>query len=116
MDMSPHFEAGVPALLVLTVHTRVPYFLQLWEPSYDELSRVYREKLRPHTLAQHVHCIVPRMFEANDLGTLRGDRRIPNPPWSMLQLGLRFGNGKTEDVVPDLWDSDSTGRGAAYGS
>ena len=116
MDMSPKFEAGVRALLVPTVRNQVPYSHQLWEPSYDEMSRVYRGKNRPHTLSQHVHRIVSRMFEANDLGTLRGDQCTPAPPRSVLQSGFRFGNGKSEDVVPYLWDPDSTGRGAAYGS
>jgi hypothetical protein len=34
----------------------------------------------------------------------------------MLQSGFGFGNGESEEVVPDLWDPDSTGRGAALGS
>ena len=62
MDMSPKFEAGVRALLVPTVHTRVPYSHQLWEPSYDKLSRVYHGKLRPHTLSHRVHRIVSRIL------------------------------------------------------
>ena len=46
MDMSPKFEAAVRALLVPTAHIRAPYSHQLWEASYDELSREYRGKLR----------------------------------------------------------------------
>ena len=34
----------------------------------------------------------------------------------MLQSGFGFGNGESEDVVPDWCDPDSPGRGAAYGS
>ena len=32
-----------------------------------------------------------------------------------MQSGLGIGRGGSEDVVPDLWDPDSTRRGAAYG-
>ena len=41
------------------------------------------------TLTQHVHRVVSRILEANDLGTLRGDWRVPAPPRSMLQSGFR---------------------------
>ena len=68
------------------------------------------------TLTQHVHRFVSRILEANDLGTLHGDWRVPAPPRSMLQSGLGLGNGESEDVVPDLWYPESTGRGAAHGS
>ena len=91
MDVSPKFEAAVRALLVPAVYTRLTYIHQLWEASYDELSREYRGKLLPptHIVTQHVHRVVSRILEANDLGTLRGDWRVPAPPRSMLQSGFR---------------------------
>ena len=63
-----------------------------------------------------MHRIASRNLEATDLGTLRVDRRVPAPPQRILQSGLGFGNDESEDVVPDLRDPDSIGRGAAYGS
>ncbi|KAH9054686.1 peptidase family M48-domain-containing protein [Lactarius vividus] len=100
MDVSPKFEAA------------------LWEASYDELSKQYHGKLLPpsHVVTQHVHRVVSRILEANDLGTLRGDLRVPAPPRSVLQSGFGFGNGESEEAVPDLWDPDSTGHSAAQGS
>ncbi|KAH8986768.1 peptidase family M48-domain-containing protein [Lactarius hatsudake] len=100
MDVSPKFEAA------------------LWEASYDELSQQYRAKLLPpsHVVTQHVHRVVSRILEANNLGTLRGDQRVPTPPRSMLQPVFGAGNGESEEGVPDLWDPDSTGHGAAQGS
>ena len=32
----------------------------------------------------------------------------------MLQSGFGLGNGESKDVVSDLWDPESTGRGAAH--
>ncbi|KAI9456016.1 hypothetical protein BJY52DRAFT_1277558 [Lactarius psammicola] len=100
MDVSPKFEAA------------------LWEASYDELSQQYGGKLLPpsHVITQHVHRVVSRILEANDLGTLRGDRRVPAPPRNVLQSGFGLVNGESEGAGPDLWDPDSTGRGAGHGS
>jgi len=100
MDVSPKFEAA------------------LWEASYDELSREYRGKLLSpsHLITQHVHRVVARILEANDLGTLRGDKRVPAPTRSMLQSAFGLGNGEPEEeAVPDLWDPDSTGHSMASG-
>ncbi|KAI9433225.1 hypothetical protein H4582DRAFT_1989770 [Lactarius indigo] len=94
MDVSPKFEAA------------------LWDASYNELSQQYRAKLLPpsHVVTQHVHRVVSQILEANNLGTLRGDRRVLTPPRSVLQSGLGFGNGESEEAIPDLWDPDSTGH------
>ena len=55
-----------------------------------------------------------RILEANNLGTLRDDLRVTTPPRSILQLDFEFGNGESENIAPDLWVLDSTGRGAAH--
>ncbi|KAN0137529.1 peptidase family M48 domain containing protein [Lactarius tabidus] len=99
MDVSPKFEAA------------------LWETSFDELSKEYRAKLLPpsHVITQHVHRVVSRILEANNLGTLCGDGRVSAPPRGVLQSALGFGNSGSEEAVPDLWDPDSTGGGTANG-
>jgi hypothetical protein len=99
MDVSPKFEAA------------------LWEASYDELSKEYRENLLPpsHVITQHVHRIVSRILEANNLGTLRGDGRVPTPPRGLLQSALGFGKSRSEEAAPDLWDPDSDVRDTANG-
>ncbi|KAF8259043.1 hypothetical protein EI94DRAFT_1752577 [Lactarius quietus] len=98
MDVSPKFEAA------------------LWEASHDELSKEYRSKLLPpsHVITQHIHRIVSRILEANELGTLRGDQRVPAPP-RILSGFTRLVNGGSEEAVPDLWDPDSTGPSTANG-
>ncbi|KAI0246822.1 peptidase family M48-domain-containing protein [Lactifluus subvellereus] len=99
MDVSSKFEAS------------------LWEASYNELSKEFHGKLLPptHVITQHVHRVVSRILEANDLGTLRGDLRTPIPARTVLQPGFGFGNGDAEDT-PDLWDPDATGRSATRGA
>ncbi|KAF8489552.1 peptidase family M48-domain-containing protein [Russula emetica] len=93
MDVSPKFEAA------------------LWESSYTELSNQFRGKLLPpsHVITQHVHGIVSRILDANDLGTLRGDPRTPSiPARTVLQPSLGgFGNDDGEEAPPDLWDPDA---------
>jgi len=93
MDVSPKFEAS------------------LWEASYTELSNQFRGKLLPpsHDITQHVHRVVSRILDANDLGTLRGDPRTPRmPARTALQPSLGgFGNGDGQEGPPDLWDPDA---------
>ncbi|KAI0295074.1 hypothetical protein B0F90DRAFT_1213239 [Multifurca ochricompacta] len=100
MDVSPKFEAS------------------LWEASYTELSQQFQGKLLPpsHFVTQHVHRVVSRILEANDLGTLRGDPRAPIPIQNVLQPGFGIGSGDIEDGLPDLWDPDATGHGATHGT
>lgn len=99
MDVSPKFEAA------------------LWEASHTELSNQFRGKLLPpsHVITQHVHRVVSRILDANDLGTLRGDPRTPRMlARTVLQPSLGgFGNGDEQEGSPDLWDPDAnatTGR------
>lgn len=76
-------------------------------------------------ITQHVHRVVSRILDANDLGTLRGDLRAsPMPARTALRRGFGFGGGGDDDGsgdgsggehAPDLWDPDATGRGAAHG-
>jgi len=102
MDVSPKFEAS------------------LWEASYTELSNQFRGKLLPpsHALTQHVHRVVSRILEANDLGTLRDDQRTPVVSTrAVLQPRPGFGNGdRGDESPPDLWDPDATGLGAVHES
>ena len=90
MDVSSKFEAAVRALLVPAVYTRFYYIHQLWEweTSYDELSLEYPEHLLPpsHVVTQHVHRVVPRILDTNNLGvgTVCRDRHEPAPSQSML--------------------------------
>ncbi|KAH9987050.1 hypothetical protein BJV77DRAFT_1027253 [Russula vinacea] len=98
MDVSPKFEAS------------------LWEASYTELSNQFRDKLLPpsHVITQHVHDVVSRILNANDLGTLRSDPQTPiTPPRMVVQqpsLG-GFGGGDGEEGAPDLWDPDANATG-----
>jgi len=92
----------------------------LWEASYTELSNQFRGKLLPpsHALTQHVHRVVSRILEANDLGTLRDDQRTPVVSTrAVLQPRPGFGNGdRGDESPPDLWDPDATGLGAVHES
>jgi len=100
MDVSSKFEA------------------RLWEASYDELSKEFRGKLIPptHVITQHVHRVVSRILEANDLGTLRSDLRTPLPARTVPQPGFGFGSGDVEEGTAEVWDPDATGRNAARGT
>jgi hypothetical protein len=71
-------------------------------------------------ITQHVHRIVARILDANDLGTVRGDPRASIPARTALRPSFGFGgvdgnnNGGGDESAPDLWDPDATGRGAVH--
>ena len=91
---------------------------QLWEASHAELSNQFHDKLLPpsHVITEHVHGIVSRILDANDLGTLRGDPRTPLTPPRVAVLqqptgpslgGFGNGDGDEEGGQQDLWDPDT---------
>jgi len=64
-----------------------------------------------------VHRVVSRILETNDLGTLRGDQRMPRVPTrAVLQPSFGFINrDRGDESPPDLWDPDATGLSAVDG-
>jgi metalloendopeptidase OMA1, mitochondrial len=72
-------------------------------------------------ITQHVHRVVSRILDANDLGTLRGDLRPPIPARTALRPSFGFGgedgdsDGSGNESVPDIWDPDAAGRSAVQG-
>jgi metalloendopeptidase OMA1, mitochondrial len=77
----------------------------------------YSGKLLPptHVITRHVHRIISRILEANNLGTLRGDLQTPIRTGSMTQTGVGFGdsNSDVDEGSPDSWDPDAAGRSSA---
>ncbi|KAI0260574.1 peptidase family M48-domain-containing protein [Gloeopeniophorella convolvens] len=97
----------------------VEYEAALWESSYTSLSEEYRGKILPpsHIVTQHVHRIVSRILEANNLGTLRGSPRPPVPSREVAhQSSSGFGGDGGQENAPDLWDPDAAGHGASPGT
>lgn len=74
-------------------------------------------------ITQHVHRVVSRILDANDLGTLRGaDDRQRTSMSARTALRPSFGWGgdggsdNGNDTAPDSWDPDAAGRGAVHGA
>lgn len=70
-------------------------------------------------ITQHVHRVVSRILDANDLGTLRGagdHQRTSMSARTALRPSFGWGSGDGgADTAPDPWDPDAAGRGAVHG-
>ncbi|KAI0321738.1 peptidase family M48-domain-containing protein [Amylostereum chailletii] len=85
MDITPQYEA------------------KLWESSYQVLMDEFKGKVLPsdHVITRHIHRVVSRILEANDLGSLRSLEPQTNMPFESVLFG-------TEDrVFEDSWSSNT---------